>query len=50
MFYFFHGRTAVAVSHGMVKEQQAPPREIDLAVKRKVSFESNPEEHAFERR
>ena len=50
MLYFFHGRTAVVVSHGIMKEQQVPPREIDLAVKRKASFESNPEEHAFKKR
>jgi phage-related protein len=35
MLYFFHGRAAVIVSHGLVKERAVPPREIDLAVRRK---------------
>jgi len=50
MLYFFHGRTAVVVSHGIIREQQVPPRDIDLAMKRKERFESNPEGHAFKRR
>jgi phage-related protein len=47
MLYFFHGRTAVVVSHGLVKERVVPPKEIDLAVRRKTSFENAPEQHAF---
>ena len=35
MLYFFHGRTAAVVSHGIVKERAVPPKEIDLAVARK---------------
>lgn len=47
MLYFFHGRAAVVVSHGIVKERAVPAREIDLAVKRKKIFESNPDRHRF---
>jgi phage-related protein len=47
MLYFFHGRAAVVVSHGLVKEKAVPPREIDLAVKRKIGFETAPAQHAF---
>jgi phage-related protein len=47
MLYFFHGRTAVVVTHGIVKERVVPPREIDIAMKRKKTFESNPEKHGF---
>jgi len=50
MLYFFHGRTAVVVSHGIAKEQRVPPHEIDLAVKRRRVFESSPEKHAFKRK
>jgi DNA-binding XRE family transcriptional regulator len=28
--YFFRGSTAAVVSHGLVKEREVPPREIDL--------------------
>jgi phage-related protein len=47
VLYFFHGRAAVVVSHGLAKEEAVPPREIDLAVKRKLRFEAQPERHAF---
>jgi phage-related protein len=50
MLYFFHGGAAVVVSHGIVKEQRVPPREIALAVKRRQTFESRPEKHAFKRK
>ncbi len=47
MLYFFHGREVVIVSHGLVKEKAVPPREIDLAVKRKRNFEAKPDRHRF---
>ena len=50
MLYFFHGRAAVVVSHGIVKERAVPPREIDLAVKRKKVFQSDPDKHKFQGR
>ena len=46
MLYFFHGRIAAVVSHGIVKEKAVPPKEIDLAVKRKQLFEADPKAHA----
>jgi len=48
MLYFFHGRTAVVVSHGIVKESAVPPREIAVAVKRKKAFQADPDKHGFE--
>lgn len=46
MLYFFHGRTTVVISHGLVKQQsRVPPLEIELAVRRKMSFESSPDTH-----
>lgn len=47
MLYFFHGRVAAVVSHGLVKERKVPPREIDRAVARKQQFLTNPERHTF---
>lgn len=47
MLYFFHGKQAVVVSHGLTKEDEVPPREIDLAVERKARFEKAPEKHTF---
>lgn len=47
ILYFFHERTAAIVSHGLVKEQQVPPHEIDLAIKRKQLFEQHPKQHTF---
>jgi phage-related protein len=48
ILYFFHGRTAAIVSHGLVKERMVPPKEIDRAVKRKMLFEQNPAKHTYE--
>jgi len=47
MLYFFHGRTAAVVSHGLVKERIVPSKEIDRAIERKRRFEANPKKHAF---
>lgn len=48
MLYFFHGTVAAVVSHGVIKEQKVPPKEIDLAVKRKRRFEQDPQRHTHE--
>src|SRR5437763_15085790 len=48
MLYFFHGREAVVVSHGIIKERVVPPSEIDLALKRTAQFEVAPDRHTHE--
>jgi len=48
ILYFFHGRSAVVLSHGLTKEDIVPPREIDLAIRHKEIFERNPETHSLE--
>ena len=48
MLYFFHGRTAAVVSHGLVKEAEVPPKEIDKAIERKRKFEKNPKGHTHQ--
>ncbi len=49
MLYFFHGREAVVLSHGLVKQQAAvPPREIERAIDRKRSYQTDPKRYALE--
>ena len=50
MLYFFHGRTAAVVSHGLVKEAAVPPKEIEKAIERKRKFERDPKGHTYEER
>jgi hypothetical protein len=49
ILYFFRGRNAVVVSHGIVKQSEVPEVEIDRAVERKQRFESDPEPHTYRR-
>lgn len=42
MLYFFHGRVAAVLAHGLVKEREVPAREIEEAIRRKRMFELNP--------
>ena len=48
MLYFFHGRVAAVVSHGLTKEKAVPAGEIDEAIERKKRFEAAPREHRFQ--
>jgi phage-related protein len=47
MLYFFHGREAVVVLHGLVKQQKVPLKEIKKAVERKKKFDADPKRYAF---
>jgi len=47
VLYFFYGRAAVVLSHGIQKERIVPPVEIDKAAERKREFEQNPQAHTF---
>jgi phage-related protein len=47
MLYFFHGGVAAVLAHGLVKEREVPPREIEEAIRRRRKFESNPEQHTY---
>jgi phage-related protein len=47
LLYFFHGRVAAVVTHGLVKERTVPSKEVDRAVRRKALFASNPEKHTY---
>ncbi len=46
ILYFFHGAVAAIVSHGIVKEDAVPPKEIERAIQRKKRFEANPAKHS----
>jgi phage-related protein len=48
LLYFFHGRMAAVVSHGLQKERVVPPSEIELAIRRKRAFEANPAKHTYD--
>jgi hypothetical protein len=45
MLYFFHGRTAAVISHGLVKEAEVPVNEVEKAIERKRKFEKKPKAH-----
>lgn len=48
ILYFFHGRTAAVLAHGLVKERVVPSREIEVALTRKRRFEQDPDRHTYE--
>lgn len=48
ILYFFHGRDAVVVSHGIVKERVVPPKEIDRAVRHMNEFLADAGFHSYE--
>ncbi len=47
MLYFFHGRVAAVLSHGLTKERRVPPREIAQARANKRKFEEHPDVHTY---
>jgi hypothetical protein len=48
MLYFFHGNIAAVISHGIVKEDKVPAKEIERAIERMSKFERNPRIHTYE--
>lgn len=49
MLYFFHGNVAAVVSHGIVKEDKVPPKEIEKAIERMEKFQRSPETHTYKK-
>ena len=47
ILYFFHGRVAAVISHGLVKDKEVPPAEIDCALARKRRFERDPQANTY---
>lgn len=48
MLYFFYGKQAVVVSHGLTKESAIPSMEIDKVIDRKLRYVNNPSKHMWE--
>lgn len=47
ILYFFHGNVAAVISHGLLKEDRVPVKEIETAILRKRKFEANPALHTY---
>ena len=47
VLYFFWGKAAVVLSHGLVKVARVPKAEITRALRRKAKFEKDPEGHTY---
>lgn len=48
MLYFYFGRGAAVITHGLTKRREVPPKQINLAIQRKRLFENDPQRHAHE--
>ena len=47
ILYFFHGRMAAVLAHGLVKEREVPTTDIQVALERKRCFEQDPHTHIY---
>lgn len=47
ILYFFHGRMAAVLAHGLVKEREIPTKDIQVALERKRFFEQDPHRHTY---
>jgi len=47
ILYFFQGRIAAILAHGLMKEQEVPDKDIRLALERKRLFEQDPDAHTY---
>lgn len=45
MLYFFSGKNAVVLTHGLTKEGAVPNTQIDLAVRRRAMVNKHPDKH-----
>jgi Phage derived protein Gp49-like (DUF891) len=48
ILYFFSGKAAVVLSHGITKEREVPAKEIDRAIQRKKQVQSDFEQYTFQ--
>ncbi len=48
ILYFFHGRVATILAHGLTKQDRVPAAAIETASLRKRRFEQDPKLHTFE--
>ena len=47
ILYFFHGRTAAIVCHGLAKEAKVPKKDLRIAAERMARFKADPDRHTF---
>lgn len=47
ILYFFHGRMAAVLAHGLVKEREVPAKDIQAALERKRLFDQDPHRHTY---
>ena len=47
ILYFFHGRTAAVVCHGLAKEQKVPRKDLRISAERMARFKADPDRHTF---
>ena len=45
ILYFFYGKAAVVISHGLMKQREVPAREIERAIRCKARFEGDVVKH-----
>jgi len=50
MLYCFSGKAVVVLSHGLTKEREVPPKELETTIKRKKQVEGNFAKFAVKRR
>ncbi len=48
ILYFFHGRVAAILAHGLTKRDRVPSADIETALVRKRRYELDPRLHTFE--
>ncbi|HXZ88266.1 MAG TPA: type II toxin-antitoxin system RelE/ParE family toxin [Candidatus Binataceae bacterium] len=48
ILYFFRGRVAAVLAHGLTKEDRVPEAAIETALTRKQRYEKDPKLHTFE--
>jgi hypothetical protein len=47
ILYFFSGRNATVISHGLTKQSEVPAVEIKRAMERRKKYEANPNAHGW---
>ena len=47
ILYFFRGKIAAILAHGLIKEREIPDRDIRVALERKRLFDQDPDAHTY---
>ena len=48
ILYFFHGRVAAILAHGLTKQDRVPDAAIETALARRRNYEQDPKLYTFE--